>query len=184
MKNISKITKIVTKILEVAHWAATALMLAAAVCSIAAEQWVRAFIDIDGLKKEAEACTYGFEIAVLNSDGEINMKALTICAFASVLILALMAMIFRNLYLIIKKSENNTPFQKDNIRMVREIGIFSIAIPSIALIMSIIARLFLNIDAVDTSVRIDGFIMGIIMLCLTQVFTRGTELENDMDGLI
>ena len=29
-----------------------------------------------------------------------------------------------------------------------------------------------------------GIIMGIIVLCLTQVFVRGAEMEKDVDGLV
>ncbi|MCI8497508.1 MAG: hypothetical protein HFE85_04585, partial [Clostridiales bacterium] len=99
-------------------------------------------------------------------------------------IFSLMAMVFRNLYLIVKKSEDTTPFQKDNIRMLKEIGIFSIAVPIVGLIMSIIIRLVLGVDTVETSVRLDGFVMGIIVLCLTQFFAHGAELEKDVDGLL
>ena len=71
----------------------------------------------------------------------------------AVIILSLMAMVFRNLYLIIKRSETGTPFQPDNIRMLREIGIFAIAIPIVGLIMSIVCRLVLGVDAVETRDR-------------------------------
>ena len=95
-----------------------------------------------------------------------------------------MAMVFRNLYLIIKKSEGTTPFQKDNVRMLREIGIFTIAIPVIGFVMSVIARLAIGYEVAEISNSMDGFIMGIIVLCLTQFFAHGVELENDVDGLL
>lgn len=98
--------------------------------------------------------------------------------------MSLMAMVFRNLYLIIKKSEGSTPFQKDNIRMLREIGIFSMVIPAVGLIMSTIIRLAAGVDAVEVSMHMDGFMMGIIVLCLTQFFAHGAELEKDVDGLL
>ena len=185
MKGIVKVAKIVTKIAEVFRWVGVVLMLAATVCSLAAPAWVKYFVGIDA--KEccgAELNVYGFEIIASVKDGTVNMKTLFLFGIGSAIILSLMAMVFRNLNLIIKKSEENTPFQADNIRMLKEIGIFSISIPIVGLIMSIVCRLILGVDAVETSVNLYGFSMGIIVLCLTQFFIHGAELEKDVDGLL
>ena len=40
MKGIDKLAKVVTKVLEVTHWVAEALMLAAAISIVAAPQWL------------------------------------------------------------------------------------------------------------------------------------------------
>ena len=103
----------------------------------------------------------------------------------------LMAMIFRNVYLIFKTAEGETkfsqgktPFQKDNIRMVREIGIFCIAIPVVELIVSVIARIVLPVGVVETSVEMTGVFMGLVVLCLSQFFAYGMELQEDVDGLV
>ena len=184
MQKLNKPVKIITKILEIAHWAAAGLMIAAAICSTAAAQWLEQFIETNALENNAELSVYGFEVAIGNSAGEVNKTTLLLFAIGAVIIFALVAMVFRNIYLIVKKSETATPFQKDNIRMLREIGIFSIAIPVIGLIMSTIIRLAVGVDAVEASVNLDGFVMGIIVLCLTQFFAYGTELEKDVDGLL
>ena len=100
-------------------------------------------------------------------------------------------MIFRNVYLIFKTAEGETkfsqgktPFQKDNIRMVREIGIFCIAIPVVELIVSVIARIVLPVGVVETSVEMTGVFMGLVVLCLSQFFAYGMELQEDVDGLV
>lgn len=183
MKNINVITKVLTKILEVGHWVAVGLMAAVAICCIAAPDWIKYFMDTAALAKEAEISVYGFELAAAAGE-EIPVKALCLFAVGSVSIFSFMAMVFRNLYLIIKKSEGSTPFQPDNVRMFREIGIFSISIPVVGLIMSLIIRLVMGPDIVELSVKPDGFIMGIIVLCLTQLFARGVQLEKDVDGLL
>lgn len=46
MKGIDKLAKVVTKVLEVTHWVAEALMLAAMVCSMAAQQWLGYFVGL------------------------------------------------------------------------------------------------------------------------------------------
>ena len=112
------------------------------------------------------------------------MTTFFLFGIGAVIIMSLMAMVFRNLYLIFKKSENETPFQKDNIRMMKEIGIFSIAVPVVGFVMSIVTRLVVGAEAAEISVSQSGIFMGIIVLCLTQYFIHGAELEEDVDGLL
>lgn len=184
MKNISRITRTVTKILEVGHWVGAALMAAVAVCAAAVPQGLRYFMDMKAFEAEREISAYGFEITMRNAAGEISMTALCLFAVAGVLIFSLMAMVFRNFFLIVKKSESASPFQKDNIRMMREIGIFSVSVPVIGLIMSVVIRLAVGIDGVETSVSLDGFVMAVLVFCLTQFFSYGAKLEKDVDGLL
>ncbi|MGM9551185.1 MAG: hypothetical protein ACI3XA_02915 [Clostridia bacterium] len=185
MKSINKIAKVVTKILEVFHWVAVVLMAAATVCSVVAPDLVKYFVGFDvkdccGTNLEV----YGFEVNAPVTNGNTDMTSFMLFGIGATIILAVMAMVFRNLYLIFKKSENASPFQKDNIRMMKEIGIFSIAVPVIGFIMSIIIRLVIGVDAVEISVNQSGICMGIIVLCITQYFIHGANLEKDVEGLL
>ena len=185
MKGIITVGKIVTKILEVFHWVGAALMTAATVCSAAAPNWVKYFVGFDA----KECCganleVYGFEVNAPVVNGNADMTSFMLFGIGATVILAVMAMVFRNLHLIFKKSENGTPFQKDNIRMMKEIGIFTIAVPVIGLIMSIIVRLVTGVETAEISLDLGGIFMGIIVLCLTQYFVHGAELEKDVDGLL
>ncbi|MBQ3127939.1 MAG: DUF2975 domain-containing protein, partial [Clostridia bacterium] len=127
---------------------------------------------------------YGFEVNAPVVNGNTDMTSFMLFGIGAVIILAVMAMVFRNLHLIFKKSENGTPFQKDNIRMMKEIGIFAIAVPVIGLIMSIIVRLVTGVETAEISIDMGGIFMGIIVLCLTQYFVHGADLEKDVDGLL
>ena len=160
-------------------------MVAATVCSVAAPDWVKYFVGFDA----KECCSvnldaYGFEVNLPVANGNVDMTAFLIFGIGAVIILAVMAMVFRNLHLIFKKSENGTPFQKDNIRMMKEIGIFAIAVPVIGFIMSIIVRLVTGVETAEISIDMGGIFMGIIVLCLTQYFVHGADLEKDVDGLL
>lgn len=183
MKTINKISMVLLKILEVVHWIGSLSMIAALLLSLTGAAGIRSLAEMCALEGETAFNTYGFEVSFIDNLGAVNIKAIALFAFGAVLIMAFMAMVFRNTYLIIGKSKNATPFQKDNIRMVREIGIFSIAVPVIGLIMCIIIRLALG-DIIETSVRFDSAVIGIVALALTNVFAHGMELENDMDGLL
>lgn len=185
MKGINKLGKVVAKILEVFHWVGAALMLSATVCSVAAPNWVKYFVGFDA--KDccgANLTVYGFEVNAPVVNGKVDMTSFFIFGIGAVIILAVMAMIFRNLHLIFRKSENSTPFQKDNIRMMKEIGFFAISLPVIGFIMSIIVRLITGIETAEISIDMGGIFMGIIVLCITQFFVHGVELEKDVDGLL
>ena len=185
MKGLNKLGKVITKILEVFHWVGTVLMTAATVCSMTAPGWVKYFVGLDA--KDccgADSEVYGFEVNAPVTEGNTDMLTFMLFGISAVIILAVMAMVFRNLNLIFKKSENTTPFQKDNIRLMREIGIFSIAVPVIGFIMSVIIRLVTGVETAELSIDTAGIFMGIIVLCLTQFFVHGVELEKDVDGLL
>lgn len=185
MKGINKIAKVVTRIVEILHWIGAALMVVATVCSAVSPAWFKSFIDY--IVKEcsgSEFNAYGFEINVAASNGAVDMTAVLMFCISAFFILVLMAMIFRNLNLIIKKSEGTTPFQPDNIRMFREIGYFSIGVPVIGLIMSIISRLVIGMEIAEISCSIGGFIIGIVVLCVSQFFAHGLEIEKDVEGLV
>lgn len=185
MNGINKLGKVVTKILEIFHWVGVGLMIAATICSMASPSWVKYFVGFDAkVCCGAELKVYGFEVNAPVVDGNTDMLTFMLFGIGAIIILAVMAMVFRNLYLIFKKSENATPFQKDNIRMMREIGIFSITVPVIGFIMSVIIRLVTGVETAELSIDTAGIFMGIIILCLTQFFAHGLELEKDMDGLL
>lgn len=184
MNKIPSITKVLAKIVEVFHWVGVALMAAATVCSVAAPQFVRLFVGLDTAGRGwADMDVYGVNITAPCVDGMVDSTVFLIFGISGIIVLGLMAMVFRNLYLILKRSENSTPFQKDNVRMLREMGIFCISVPIVGLVMSGVARLVLG-DAIETSFNMAGFFLGFAMLTLTQVFSRGIELERDVDGLV
>ena len=185
MKGLNKLGKVLTKIIEVFQWVGVALMLAAIICSIAAPNLVGYFVGFDA----KECCganleVYGFEVNAPVVDGMIDTATFVVFGIGSMIIISLVAMVFRNLNQIFKKSENSTPFQKDNVRLIREIGIFTIAIPVIGLFVSIIARLVTGSEVAEISIDMSGILMGIIVLCLSQFFAHGVELEKDVDGLL
>ena len=185
MKGLNKLGKVIAKILEVFHWVGAGLMAAAAVCSVAAPDKVKYFVSFDA----KECCganleIYGFEVNTPVVNGNIDLSSFLVFGIGGVIILAVMAMVFRNLHLIFRASETGSPFQKSNIRLMKELGIFSIAVPIIGLIMSVVVRLVAGVETAEISIDMGGIFMGIIVLCLTQYFVHGAALENDVAGLL
>lgn len=182
MKHLDRTTRILAKLIELGHWIAAASMLVILVLSLFLGAGVVQNVSLADFG--ASLTTYGFDVMIVNPAGQVELTALRIFCVGSALILGLMAMVFRNIYLIMKKSENATPFQKDNVRMVREIGIFLLCVPVVGLLLSGAARLVMDMDLVETSVGLDSFMVGLVVLCLSRIFARGMALETDVDGLL
>ncbi len=184
MKKIGTVTLVVTKILEILHWIAAGIMAVIAVCCAVAGDSLIGIFESGVDEYGSSLATNGLEFTVANAEGTLNMTAVMIFAIGAVIVLGLMAMVFRNINLVVKKSRTESPFCEDNVRMIKEIGIFSIAVPVVNLIISIVACLAVGVDTIEASVNLDGFIMGIVVLCLTNFFAHGAKLEKDVDGLV
>lgn len=188
MKSVNRAAIILTKILEVLHWFTAAVMAFVLIASAASANWLEEILQKGSGTLGDSLTTYGFEMNVLYSDGKINMTAILLFSICAVIILSLMAMVFRNVNLILKTtlgktkfSKGQTPFQKDNTRMVREIGIFFISVPVISFVMSVIVRAVLGVDNAEISVDFQNLIIGIIVLCLSQSFAYGNALQDQAD---
>ena len=96
----------------------------------------------------------------------------------------LMGLIFRNIYRIFRNSNTDSPFSSANIKMVRDIGIYAILIPVANILVSIIAVIVVGKDGFQASVSLMEVAFGLVVLCLSQFFAYGAQLEKDVDGLV
>ncbi len=177
---LSKVAKVLAKLAEIAHWIGAVGMLVGVVLILTMGQ--DAVIGDPG-EPGTQAAVYGFELAVVDEAGEPDLEALAVLMVAGAILMTLMALTFRNVPLILKIWEGTTPFQPGNVRMVREIGWFLMALPVVGLIMSVVARLAVGVEA-EADVTMGSFVVGLVVLCLSQVFARGLALESDVDGLL
>lgn len=191
MKGLNKAVLIIAKVLEVLHWLCASLMVLFIGLTFFAKDWIQALLtsEVDGIG--IDLAFYGFEFMAVNPDGSVDMTVMTLFAICMTIILGLMAMVFRNVYLIIKTSEGKTkfsegktPFQKNIVRMMREIGIFFISITVASLVLCTITGIFVGADAVEFTIDLDSLIIGLFVLCLSQFFNQGKQLQEDVDGLL
>lgn len=185
MKKLHKGIIITSKVFEIGYWIMTAIFVIGVFVAINS-----GFNDFSG-NEMSEISIHGFSISLLDANNN-KIKGSFITAFIAAFISSgLFAMIFRNINLIFRTAEGKTkfskgetPFQKDNVRMIREIGYFCIAIPVIQLIISVIAKIAIGFDTVETSVEMSTLVIGFVVLCLSQFFSYGMKLESDVEGLV
>lgn len=188
MKQLNKAAIIISKICEVGFWAATAISLVLTVISaIGKFEWFKYLTDITSGETELSVSGFSFELGIAQ---EFDKRAFIMFFITAVLVFSLMAMIFRNVYLIMKTTQGKTsfakgetPFQPDNIRMVREIGIFFILISAAGYIMSIAARIVFGTE-IEVQCDFTYILVGIVVICLSQYFDYGMKLQKEVDGLL
>lgn len=186
---LPRLTLILAKIAEVLHWCLAGIMFILGIVAITQPKVLTSWSGNPMLRGETNLSCYGFEAAVINADGAVQSGAVIFFAFGSVIVLSLMAMIFRNVYLILKTAKGktwfakgDTPFQKNIVRMFREIGIFFIGVS----VMTLISEIVVNFTGGELS---SGFnylscFIGLVFLCISEFFNYGTRLEKDLDGLV
>ncbi len=180
-------TRVFAKCVEVLLWIATAAMLLFLFVSFMNPELM--LTGLESIYGTGEELT-SFGFSIIPASGEsLTGEMLVAFGITSSLLCGLMAMIFRNAYLILKTADgktwfakSNTPFQANIVRMLREIGIFLIA-HSIVSTIAVVA-IALIFPTVELSAGNISFSLGLLMLCLSQFFNYGTKLENDTKGLI
>ena len=189
MSKLNKVVIIVSKIAEVFCWIACAFMVAMIIVTATGHPNL---LDYLGDVRESSVLTNGGFELVLGEMAPGQTGSAYMIFFITVLITsALMALIFRNVYLAFKTAEGKTkfskgrtPFQPDIVRMIRNVGILSIVIPVVEIIMTIVARVILGDAGIESSLNMNGILIGIVVLCLSQFFAYGTQLQEDNDGLV
>lgn len=189
MKTLNKVVTVMAKIAEIVFWIGCGLVFAGLICSLFFGKSIMGLAN-EFIAENPTVSLQGLEID-LKVVGPYIMTALRILCFSGVITMALHAMIFRNINLIFRTAEGKTkfakgasPFQPDIVRMVREIGIFCIAVPVVEFITSIVARIFIPEEFCEMSVSFTGILMGLVVLCLSQYFAYGAQLQKDVEGLV
>ena len=184
-KRITKIATILSRILEIAYCGAM-------ICVVVMLVLVLVDPALPGrLGPLEELASRGFSLVISDAQGNLLPGALPVFLIDCALSLGLMTMVFRNVNLILrttqgltKFSQGKTPFQKANVRMLREIGIFFIAIVVVQWIFCGIAVLVLGPDKAEVSAGAGDLVTGILLLCQAQCFALGVQMQQDVDGLV
>lgn len=186
---LPRITLIIAKIAEILHWCLAGVMLISALIAAIQPAEFTEWVKYNILHGETILSCCGLEVAIADADGTLRSGALFCFALGGAIVLSLMAMVFRNVYLILKTAEGktwfskgDTPFQKNIVRMFREIGLFFIAISAISLISEII--IIAVGGELTTGFNYLSCFIGLVFLCVSQFFNYGTRLEKDLDGLV
>lgn len=187
-KGLNRTLSVISKIAEIAAWIG---VVAGLICFAGSfnKDVTQEIVAVEPNMMQS----IGFELGVITDAGVINYFAVSMYFLGTVIAEALIALIFRNLDIILhtisgryEKAESTSPFQKDVVKRVKKIGILSIAMPVFAFVLTAIVYVvsLINGTPVDVSVSLEGVVIGLVCLCLTQIFSYGAQLEEEVDGLL
>ncbi len=186
-KYVNKILSVLCKIYELVNWITAGLAVLLLIYSTLNYEFVE-YILTDGY---AELVFKTPTIAALyDYNGNIDMFSVYINYIYAVIEAILKALVFRNVDLILatmskelNDTENYSPFQKSVVKRVKTIGILFIASPVLDLVIDTILHF-----SSDIHPRITGdmyaLTLGLVCLCLAHIFSYGTKLEEEVDGLL
>lgn len=187
-KGLNRTLSVISKIVELASWLGVALGLLCFAGSFNKDVTREIVAGKSGMVQGI-----GFELGLITNTGVINYFAVSMYYIGVVIAFALIALIFRNLDIILhtisgryEKAESTSPFQKDVVKRVKRIGILSIAMPVVSFVITAITYVISLINGypVDVSMSLEGVVIGLVCLCLTQIFSYGAKLEEEVDGLL
>ena len=185
---------IISKILEVTHWVGCAFMIALTFVFASGNTSFAHFLS-DVTESSSDVELYGYSLLTANG-GAIPTGALVLFFVTGIIVMAIMAMVFRYIYLIFKTaegktkiSEGATPFQQPIVDMTRKVGIFCIAVPVIEFITLIVTQIMIvtgggAYNHLETNVQFGMVLFGLVILCLSRFFAYGLELQKDTEGLV
>jgi len=133
----------------------------------------------------------GLNVTISGENAALIPKALFIMLLAMAVAGILSALIFRNVNLILRTSMGKTkfstgatPFQPVIVRLIKEIGIFSIIISVVYFVSYGLVKALCGNIMSGMAIPFSPAAFGVIILCLSRVFAYGVELEQDVDGLV
>ena len=170
-----------SKLLEVLHWVGVGATVVIIILCFAAPD----FLANEGVLADHPYLSIGgFSVSLYDANGNYDVTSLTMFSFAALQVFALMALILRNVSCILRNTYGGTPFTTENVRRMKMVGIFTMAIAAAGVTVGCVATLVFELYTSDLSVDYYSLIIGLVILCLTQVFARGVKLEEDVDGLV
>lgn len=175
------ITSTLAKIMEIFAWVMDGLcVLGIVVCIFFGNKITEAYSQASDLGYLTVNGIESHELSQITPD---NIIPLLIAAWITgLVILTLTGIIFRNIHLVFKKANTDSPFAESNVKLIKQIGYAALAIP----VCKIIANIALGFIAKDMTIGVElsEVLFGLVILCLAQYFAYGASLEKDVNGLL
>jgi hypothetical protein len=181
---LRKVTAFLAKVIEVVGWFGAALMIITTVILMVGKKQIMEAYQSGTLKAGSITLT-----GTVNNSPEWAMDVVgrggAVFIFIPLAILCVLtALVFRNVYMIFKASNVASPFSMENVKRIRNIGIYAIALPIVKVVAGLISFIAMKNGDYALSVELSEVVFGLVALCLSQYFAYGAELQSDVDGLL
>ncbi len=177
---VRNITAALAKFMEVIAFVGDGLLVIGLVAVLALSGEVkRGFVE--GFNDQSlKLSTFGDGISNITVDNVTPI--LSAVGIAGLIILTLSALLFRNIYRLFRQTNSASPFFEANVKLVKQIGFFAVAIPVCKCICNLVMGVI--VENVSLGFELSELLFGLVILCLAQYFAYGASLEKDVDGLL
>jgi len=169
-------TAVLSKVIEIIAWVCTGICALALVGFFFSKEQLVEIMQNEGTLQIIPGT------AQIGSITENYVPIITLIMISAIIVLILVAIMFRNINLIFKNSDKESPFSEKNVTLIKQIGYIAIATPIIEMIFSGMLGALSNYY--DFDLDLVQIIFGLIILCLSQFFAYGASLEKDVNGLV
>lgn len=187
MKSIEKISLWLTRICEAGYWVMAALMLVCFFLTlpllISGDPAAGYAAGFAADYMEESYTLNGIELVLIGPDGAFRWGLLRTLILGEAAICGLTAMIFRRAHQIVRQSRTASPFCRENLPRLKQIGLLAIAMPVVKVLLSLLPCLTGGVP-IEVSLHMGELCIGLMVLCLTRYFAQGAALEQDVEGLV
>lgn len=116
-------------------------------------------------------------------NGTVSIAGVVLYLLYGCLNAAMFALAFRNVHRVLHSSQSESPFRMENVRLLRHSGFLFFGTVIAQFLFGLLGLLVRNMS-VGVTVDMSGIVTGILVLCLSQIFAQGVQMQEDIDGLV
>ena len=178
-------TKTVSRVLQIILIVAAVLcVVCSAIVYFAMSDSLLELVKQQVLDGKISVSELGMSLEEFSKLGDVRTVGVLGCLYGFICT-TLGSLIFGNIYKVFKNIENDmTPFTKENVRLIKNIGIYAIVSPFVGGVISIIMAIIFKSPNFKATIDVTTLFMGFVVLCLSQFFAHGVELEDEVNGLL
>lgn len=196
MTRTNKCIMTLSKGLEIFHWIGVAVFAVSFLAVIQAVTTSKsaefsAILSKSELLRGTLLPTYTLSFSVLNPNGSISLNATAAFLLTSIFNFVITALIFRyigQIFRVMRKGTSafggSAPFHPAVSSKIRRIAVCFFLFSLTGFLISIAVILLLGKNYTDLYIGLGNIFSGIIALSLSQVFSYGTQLQADTEGLV
>lgn len=179
MRQLYKSAYVCSKVLEVFVWITLAgVLFFLGVCVFSGNSIIEKIAD--GTFGFNSTNFGGLQLRIQNSDITVTVLifmgvAIMAVAICMIYICRQINIMFRSVY------HGNTPFTKENINRIKSMGMVLIVYNIFDLILGILMNAAVNNGNITISFGFNGFMTGVLLICLSGIFSYGIKLQQEVD---
>ena len=92
---------------------------------------------------------------------------------------------FNRIYAVLEYSKTRPPFRWENVEKLRRAGFLFLSTVLLQFLLALLGMIFVrDVITFAVNIKLDNAIIGVIVLCVAQIFAQGVQMQEEQDGLV